>query len=820
MVAETRLHSIDEFLVLFSRVKPIGQNQWQALCPAHSDHEPSLNIKLVDHKILVHCLAGCLPNAIVQAVGLTMASLYLDNTHGPSSNYPEREIVCSYPYHDSSGKVVFEVVRFKPKSFAQRRPDGSWGLRGVTPVIYHLPEVLKAIADGERILVSEGEKDTDNLRAMGFCATCNPMGALKWRSSYAESLKGAKEVVVFADNDGPGRKHARQVAQSLRDTGILVKVIEMPGAIRDISDWLNAGLNRDKLLEVINAAPPWEPTTSTLDAGIPTTHNRTDLGNAERLMSLYGDDIRYCYERRLWLIWQGTHWQWDYGGEIMRLAQKTVRTIYEEAAHEDDEDERKKLADWGKTSESNMRLNAIVAQAEPLAKISLDRLDANYWLFNAQNGTIDLHTGELRPANKEDYLTVVAPVEYIPTAQSNLWDQFLNRIFDNNKNLITYLQRCIGYTLTGNTSEQTLFFCYGSGMNGKSTFLNVFMDVMAPYAAQADIEIFLSSFKPSKSGHSEDIASLAGKRFVAASEIEEGRRLAVPKLKHLTGGERIRASHKHEREFEYEVTYKIWLNSNHKPDITDTTYSIWRRVKLIPFNVVIPVAEQDKRLREKMKNEYPAILAWAVQGCLDWQQSGLAEPREVTQAVAEYRQEQDVLSDFLKACCVLEPRNAECVISHKGIYAGYEKWCEGNSMDPVTSRTFSRRLKEKDTARKFISGGQMKWRFIRLLREGEEPPKVDEVDIVDEFPSYSIIKENIENNIGKPPTSATSSTPQLPLSSTLSTKENPGQYPIHPCPKCGAEWALSSKGQYYCSECGFLHPVGCELCAKEGQTYD
>lgn len=778
---DVRLKSIDEFLALFSREKPIGQDKWEALCPAHSDHEPSLHIRLADHKILIDCKAGCSPNAIVQAVGLTMSALFLDD-HRAKVDFFNKEIVCTYPYHNALGQPIYEVVRFTPKSFSQRRMDPSapngyqWGLRGVAPVLYHLPEVLKAIVDGTTIAIAEGEKDVDNLRSLGFTATCNPMGAGKWRPSYTESLKGIKQVAVFVDNDAPGRKHAKHVATSLHEMGIAVKVVEMPEpGIKDITHWLEAkNLTAENITAIIDAAPPWTPDTSTFEDNIPVRYNRTDLGNAERLVAQHGDDALYCYEHKSWLIWKGTHWHWDQGGEIMRFAQKTARSIYEEAAREDDDDERRKIADWAKASESNMRLNAMVSQAQPLLKISPDRLDANQWLFNCLNGTIDLRTGELRQHDKQDYITVVAPVEYDPNARSAAWKQFLVKVTDNNANLMAYLQRCAGYTLTGDTSEQCMFFAHGSGMNGKSTFLETLGAIMQPYAVQANIEMFLTSFKPSTSGHSEDLASLAGRRLVTASEPQEGRRLATAKLKQMTGGEHVRASHKHEREFEYVVTYKVWLNANHKPDITDTTYAIWRRVKLIPFTVTIPPAERIKDMATKMRSEHPAILAWAVQGCLDWQQTGLAEPIEVIEATGVYQQESDILAEFIEARCVFEPHNAECYVTHRDLYGAYQTWCGDNSVEPVTSRTFSKNLKEKGTALKFTGRGQIKWRFIRLLKEREErPERVDEVDKVDDFPSFIPYIENIENNIGNCPSSSTPDT-KLKTSSTREKTEGPG----------------------------------------------
>jgi putative DNA primase/helicase len=482
------------------------------------------------------------------------------------------------------------------------------------------------------------------------------------------------------------------------------------------------------------------------------TFTLTDLGNAERLMSKYGQDLLYCYERKSWLLWNGVNWKMDAGSEIQRIAQKTVRAIYAEAANEDDDDKRKKLWLWAKDSESNARQNAMIDQAQPFAAIPLAKLDSNTWLFNCLNGTVNLKTGELLPHDRKDHITIVSPVNYDPKAESRNWNNFLDKITACNTNLITYLQRCAGYTLTGDTSEQILFFCHGAGQNGKSTFMNALMEIMSPYAAQVDNEMFMSSFKSGKAGHSEDIANLAGKRLVVATEIEEDRRLATAKIKQLTGGERVRASHKYEHEFEYDVTYKLWFNGNHKPNIMDTTHSIWRRVKLIPFTVTIPKSEQDKKLNLKLRQDYPAILAWAVKGCLEWQQNGLSEPMEVANAVDQYKQEQDILGDFIKTRCYLSPQDADCCISNKEFYDGYITWCKDNSMEPVTARTFTKRVKEKEFVKRFESHGQIKWRFIRLLREDE---RVDEVDEVDDILKTFPIRENIVKSSDSPSTSST-----------------------------------------------------------------
>ncbi len=793
--------NIADILNKLKHVKQNGDGGWMAECPCpgHSSPDGHFTIKDTGDKALVTCFNTHTYQDICKALGFDSLT-YSHNGNGHLNTAP-KEISKVYPYQDESGKVIFEVVRFIPKDFRQRRPDGTWGLQGVTPTIYHLPEVKAAIAKGETLYICEGEKDADNLHAaLGVTATTNPMGAEKWRDSYSVLLSDAKPVVIISDNDAAGRRHVQKVAASLHKIKVLSKILDMPDGKKDITDWIEAGLTKEEFSAKIQGLPFWEPQPQ---AQRVEGFKRTDLGNAERLLAQNGEIVRYSYDRKMWLIWKDTHWQWDAGGEIMRMAQKAVRKIYEEAAAEDDDDERKKIADWAKTSESNQRINAMVAQAQPLVAIQLDTLDANYWLLNCKNGTIDLKTGELRPHNKQDYQTLLCPVDYNPTAQRPVWDTFLARVCKDNVDLMAYLQRTIGYSLTGDTQEQVLFFAHGGGQNGKSTFLDTFIEILGPYSAQANIEMFLTSFKQGSAGHSEDVANLAGKRLVVASEIEEGRRLAVPKLKQMTGGERVRASHKYEHEFEYQVTYKIWLNGNHRPEITDTTYSIWRRVKLIPFDVTIPAGERDKKLREKLRAEYPSILAWAVQGCIDWQQHGIEDPTAVSKAVADYRQEQDILGDFFHARCYLDPHDAECTVSHKDIYTAYQNWCSENSVDPVGARAFAKRLKEKRNIRKWESHGQLKWRFVRLLKEGEDQQDVkgvDEVDQVDDFPKSLFHEENQLKKGGEPATTPTPSTQSVNATSTPSTLK---PVPDHPCPTCNADdWGVHETGNYYCLNCG------------------
>lgn len=451
----------------------------------------------------------------------------------------------------------------------------------------------------------------------------------------------------------------------------------------------------------------------------------TDLGNAERLASEFGDRLRYCYERKRWLFWTGKVWEWDWGNKVKALAKLAVRNIYHEAADEPDEKRCKELAHHARSSESGHRIDAMInlAESEPGIPVKVTELDTNPWLFNCLNGTIDLTTGQLLPHRKEDLLTVIVPVEYHPDAPCPRWLTFLNEVTGGDAELQGYLQRAVGYSLTGDTKSQVLFFLYGLGNNGKSTFVTTIRKMHGGYAERANTDLFMLRDK-NIGGPKEGLANLKGKRFVVASELEDGRRLAVSLIKDMTGGETIKADRKYEHEIEYQPTHKLWLVGNHKPVITDTTLSIWRRVKLIPFTVTIPDNKIDPVLPSKLEAELPGILAWAVKGCLVWQWDGLKDPEAVTTATAEYRHEQDILSDFIEDCCILERSTS---IPKGELKDEYQRWCEDNKIDPVTQRTFKARLIEKGITEGRI-GKARYWRGIRLRTDADSGNSSDKSD--------------------------------------------------------------------------------------------
>jgi putative DNA primase/helicase len=401
-------------------------------------------------------------------------------------------------------------------------------------------------------------------------------------------------------------------------------------------------------------------------------------------------------------------------GEIDRRAKVTVCAIYGAAASIRDDKAREILITHALGSEREPRIQAMVrlARSEPGIPVRIDQLDADPWLLNCHNGTIELRTGNLRPHDRADLITKLAPVSYDPAAACPYWDAFLERILPEPM-VRSFLQRGIGYGLTGDVSEQVIFILYGTGANGKSTLLNVLLDLLGDYGKQAAPELLTV-----KRGevHPTEVADLAGCRLVSSIETEEGRRMAEALVKQLSGGDRLKARFMRQDFFEFDPTHKIFLAVNHRPVIRGTDHAIWRRIRLIPFAVTIPEAEQDKHLGDKLRLEYPGILAWAVQGCLAWQREGLGAPEQVREANEAYRNEMDVLGPFLEECCVIG--KVRCVASND-LYAAYTKWCQESGEHPISQKALGERLKERGCVPGKGSQGRRTWRGLGLTREGE-----------------------------------------------------------------------------------------------------
>ena len=536
-------------------------------------------------------------------------------------------------------------------------------------------------------------------------------------------------------------------------------------------------------------------------------YNTTDLGNAERLILHYRSILHYCSDYKCWLIWDSGHWDRDTGAKIANLARFTIRKIYQEASDEPDKEKRKELVNHGMRSEAEHHFNAMIhfAESEPGIPVRAHDLDSDQWLFNVSNGTINLKTGELLKHDPADLLTIIVPIDYDPEAKCPLWLSFLDQVTSGDAELVEYLQRAVGYSLTGDTKSQALFLLYGLGSNGKSTFTMLIRRLMGNYGERLDADDLMLKDKRFGGGPKEGIANLRNKRYVVGSELQDGRRLDVSLIKDMTGGETIKGRRLYEHEIEFMPTYKLWLYGNHKPVIGDSTLSIWRRMKQISFNVTIPERDIDPDLPSKLEAELPGILAWAVKGCLDWQEHGLREPAAVTSATANYRHDQDILGDFIEDCCILE---ILATIPKSDLKDLYGKWCQDNSIEPVTQKTFKARLVEKGITEGRI-GKSRYWRGIRGRTEaddksdkalGDLATNVTRPNDLHVSPLVKGIQEDLHVNSVK---DVTSKLREKSLVTKVSENEAIAEYPTHPCRCGGDDYWLTEDNRWLCSRC---HP--------------
>ena len=456
-----------------------------------------------------------------------------------------------------------------------------------------------------------------------------------------------------------------------------------------------------------------------LPRAAPPDPHCTDLGNSERFIRQHGADVRYCWPWRTWFTWTETHWARDPGDGVAERAKLTTRAIYREAAELEDPARRKILSAWASKTEGEHQQRAMVALARSAVAITPDQLDRHAWLYNVANGTLDLKTGALRGHRRDNLMTKLGPVPYDPSARCPRFEAFLTKILDGDAALIAWLQKALGSALVGQVIEQILLIFWGAGANGKTTLINVLLKVLGEsYAQQAPMTTFLA-----KHGDSipNDLARLAGARLVVASESGNGRRLDEATVKQLTGGDRITARFLNAEFFTFEPTFTVILSTNHRPEIRGTDHAIWRRIRLIPFEVTIPPAQQDRHLLDRvLLPEAPGILAWLVQGCRRWQREGLDDvPAVVMAATADYQRDCDMLGPFLEDRCHVKLGDPDIFETSATLYAAYRRYCEATGeAHPISNVDFGRRLADKGLKKDKNREGTRTWRGIALKDDG------------------------------------------------------------------------------------------------------
>lgn len=434
-----------------------------------------------------------------------------------------------------------------------------------------------------------------------------------------------------------------------------------------------------------------------------------DIDNARRFVDSYGDRIRWYAAEKRWYVWDGKRWKVDEHEQALAYAMETARSIYKEAAACADDDRRKYVIAWAKTSASAAKLEAMLKLAKPHLSITADMFDCDTFKLNCLNGTLDLSTGELKPHQKSDFITKLVPVNYNPSALAPRFIQLLGETFADSQGLIDFVQCVLGYALTGSVKEQKLFLCCGSGANGKSTLFNAVRALLGDYAQETDPTLLLN--KRNDGGATEDVYRLRGVRLATTLESEENVKVNEVRLKQLTGGDRITARPLYGHFAEFDPTHKLFLITNHLPRIRSQGEAIWRRIRMIPFAVKVPDHKKDKDLPDKLRAEYEGILAWLVQGCLKWLAEGLPEPPEVINATGEYKTHEDSLEQFIEDCCV---RSATATIQSSALRDAYREWCRKSGETELNRNQFSNRLREKGITSKGTNKANV-WQGIKLV---------------------------------------------------------------------------------------------------------
>ena len=423
-----------------------------------------------------------------------------------------------------------------------------------------------------------------------------------------------------------------------------------------------------------------------------------DQGRGLRMRDQFATVLKFNAVDKKWFFFNGSYWQEDIGNQKVELAAERVANSIKkekpELSFSTKTDEDKAMNEWyrfQKDSRSHMAKMHMIDEFKKYVIVKHGEFDKEDMLLNTESGYVDLSNGELHDHDIDKNFSHQTLAEYSDNVDAPLWDKFLNQIFNNDEELIHYVQKAIGYSFTGSVDEQCLFILNGRGRNGKSVFSNVISDVAGNYAKQMNVQTIVAKKNQSGSANS-DIARLEGARIVTSSELNEGDRFDESLVKQLTGGDKILARFLYGSEFEYKPKFKIWMATNHLPIIRGTDDGIWRRIKIIPFNIQIPKEKVDKKLEYKLKAEYTGILNWIVQGAIMWQQEGLEDPEAVTKVIETYRAEMDPLDAFLEECCTTGQNYS---IKAREMYDAYHEWAKESEEYKMSLNKFGREMSKK-----------------------------------------------------------------------------------------------------------------------------
>lgn len=708
---------------LLSRLQNVVEEkpgQWNATCPCHDDARNSLAIGIGENeKLLVHCHAGCTTSDLLGAVGLPITALFPDRSRPsrsgsgkskgkgkPAATSADQELIAKYDYVDAAGELLYQVCRYDPKEFRQRRPkpDGKPGwiysVKDATKVPYRLPAILASAPDDDPILIVEGEKDADNLAAIGFVATCNPGGAGKWLSTtpFVDPFRG-RLVVILPDNDNPGRQHAQDVACKLQGIAASINIIDLPGLTpkSDVSDWLAAGGSKDRLLEIIVKSPLWTFSATKPVEADDDPHRLARVILSGFLRVVYWREEFYamregdrCYSRCPKSFWKS-------------LVGAKIKAEFDRLNVEAIEAEPDKTHVCDKVT--TPLVSNVISALQSLCSLS-DDVGPGSWIvadppagrrcISLANGILDLDQ-LLGGSDEQDFLlphdprwftTVTLPYEFDWNADCDAWDRYLASSLNGDSERIGLLQEWAGYLLTPSTDQQRFLILEGEGANGKSVYLAAMEALLGPQnVAHVPLEVFGQRFQ---------LTTTLGKLANICADCGELDSVAEGHLKSFTAGDTMQFDRKGISAIEAVPTARLMLATNNRPRFSDKSQGIWRRMLLVPFTTQIP---QEQRIEGMDKpawwlsrpQELAGIFNWAVAGLQRLNANGrFTVPSMCRQAVEEYRVENNPAREFLQDNFRVSEKNPEAFVSCAEIYQQYRDYCEKNGYRPLGHRMFGK----------------------------------------------------------------------------------------------------------------------------------
>lgn len=698
---------------------PYDGGQYTAKCPAHDDNHASLCINVGDgDKILVHCQAGCDVKAVVAAMGLKMQDLFAEGSKPPAggSKAPPKAPVTTYIYSDADNKPHYKVVRMPDKQFYQHRYDHTtkrWisGIKGIERLPYALPNVKKAIANGNTIFVVEGEKDVHTLLDHRFTATCNSGGAGKWLPDFGKYFEGA-DIILVPDNDKPGCIHMLDVGCSLQHAAKSIKYLQLPVPLKgDVSDWFLTGGTREVLMELAANAPDWragieiEPwgeakgLPGTTTAVLSTVYSQ--VYNAELFYEVHGANVHWCPNDKNWYYWDSQVWRYDDLGTVKRMMMDCIKSLYTRLPGMSRAD-AEQLMRHIKSSENVRAIEGAVDAVKLMDNVTTREsdFDAQAHLISTLNGTLNISTGELQQFSRDDKITIQIPVHFDPAARAARWERFITEIFPGDIDTQKYVQRLAGYLLLGNNDRHECYIFHGKPSTGKSKFAETIRKLLGEHSRP----ILKSQLIKNLHGGTDDrkgVADVWSRRLVPCSEFSSTDNLDEDLIKNLSGGDTISVCKKYGHPFIVKPRFKLLLYTNFMPRFKSTGYDMRKRLRIVPFNVSFyPVEDgrtpvRDNDIEEKFALEFSGILNWMLRGYQDLVKYGNPESLAVTAKTNECFEEQDAIGDFLNEYCIYD---FGASIPLKELWGELQNHCERTKRKPPfrDSRGLKSNLQNRD----------------------------------------------------------------------------------------------------------------------------